>query len=84
MHHLEGQRCLQVASFEYGKGRPFKGVTDMFPIAEVSCALRTIYLLFLCILNVKTAALFEYYKDKVGMHTDALHSRINDSMFRFL
>lgn len=69
MHHLGGQRCLQVASFEYGKGRPFNCVTEMFPIAEVSPALSAICLLFRCILNVKTVELFEYYKEKVGMHT---------------
>jgi len=69
MHHLGGQRCLQVASFEYGKGRPFSWVTEMFPIVEVSPVLSTICLLFLCILNVKTAELFEYYKEKLEMHT---------------
>lgn len=63
-----------MASFEYGKGSPCNGLTEMFPIVEVSFDLRTIYFLFQSILNVKNAALFEYYKEKAGIHTDALHS----------
>lgn len=35
---------------------------------KASQFLKTICLLFLCILNVKTAELFEYYKENVEMH----------------
>lgn len=68
MHHMEGQRCYKWHRLNMAKVDHAAEYNRTFSIMKASQFLKTICLIFLCTLNVKTAELFECYTENVAMH----------------